>query len=485
MDGGGQTKVWGLPIFVLGGLQLLVVLDGTVVALALPRIRDALGLTESGGNWIITAYVLAFGGLMLLGGRLGDTFGRRRVFAAGVTVFTLTSLLSGLAWDDTSLIVGRALQGMAAAVAAPTAMALIATTYAPGKPRSQAFAIYATLTGVASVGGLIAGGLLTELSWRLIFLINVPIGVLVVLGALTCLRESQGARSQLDVPGAVLATLGVTSAVFAANEFTGGWQRPIVLAPAIAAAALLTAFVLVERRAANPILPFTVFDDPSRVATLLAIVFCGANMMCLAVFISQYLQIVRGYSPVHSGLAVVPFAGGLAVAAIIASKLALRLPPRPLVLLSAIPIIPGCLYASWTATDSPAYFPGIAATVVMIGFGVGLAAIPLTLAVVAGVTPSDIGPLTALAQVAQNLGGAVGLVVVGAFASSRTLSLGGPSAPVDDMSEQQITALAQGYGLAFACCAVIAVAIGLATLGIRFTPRDIAEGQAAQEAAHS
>lgn len=149
--------MWGLPIVVLGGLQLLTVLDGTVVALALPRIREGLGLSEAGGNWIITAYVLAFGGLMLLGGRLGDAFGRRRVFVAGVAAFTLTSLLCGLAWGPVSLVAGRALQGMAAAVAAPTSMALVATTYTPGRARSHAFAIYAALSGIGSVAGLIAG----------------------------------------------------------------------------------------------------------------------------------------------------------------------------------------------------------------------------------------------------------------------------------------------------------------------------------------
>ncbi|MFR9749884.1 MFS transporter [Nocardia sp. 004] len=481
----GQNRVWGVPIFVLGGLQLLVVLDGTVVALALPRVRDALGMTESAGNWIITAYVLAFGGLMLLGGRLGDSFGRRRVFTAGVVTFTLTSLLCGLSWDQTSLIVGRALQGMSAAVAAPTAMALIATTYAPGKARSQAFAVYAALSGVGSVAGLIAGGALTELSWRLVFLINVPIGVLVVVGAVMYLRESHGPGSALDVPGAVLVTLGVTAAVFAVNEGPGGWDRPIVVVPAVMAVVLLAGFVIVEQRAANPILPFTVFSNPSRVAALVAIVLAGAIVMCLAVFISLYLQGVLAYSPLRSGLAVAPFAVGLGVAAALASALALRWQPRWLVILGGMVILIGCLYASAIVTHRPAYFPAIATAVVMVGFGVGFAVIPLTLSVIAGATAAEIGPLTALAQVAQNLGGAVGLVTVGAIAGSRTRSLGGPATALPDMSEPEIHALASGYGLAFVCCAAIAIAAGFVVLMMRFTPRDIAEGQAAQEAAHT
>ncbi|WP_345496507.1 MFS transporter [Nocardia callitridis] len=484
-DSAVQTRVFGPPIFVLGGLQLLVVLDGTVVALALPRIREALGLDEAAGNWIITAYVLAFGGLMLLGGRLGDAFGRKRVFVAGVAAFTVSSLLCGLAWDPISLIVARAVQGMSAAVAAPTAMALIATTYAPGKPRSQAFAVYAALTGVGSVAGLIAGGVLTELSWRLVFLVNVPIGIVVVVGALVWLRESQGARAELDVLGAVLATVGITLLVFAVNEGPGGWGRWIVIAPAVVAVLILAAFLVVQRRAENPILPFVLFGSASRVAALIAIVLAGAIIMCLAVFISLYLQGVLRYSPLQSGMAVVPFAFGLGIAAALASKLALRFQPRWLVMIGGAIILVGCLYAATITGDRPAYFPSIGVPVITIGFGIGLAVIPLTLSVVAGVRSSEIGPLTALAQVAQNLGGAAGLVVVGALASSRTLSEGGITTPRPNMSEHQIDALASGYSVAFISCAVIAVVAGLAVLLMRFTPEDIAEGQAAQEAAHA
>jgi len=481
----GQTRVWGPQIAVLGGMQLLVVLDGTVAALALPRIQNALGLSDSGGAWIITAYVLAFGGLMLLGGRLGDAFGRKRMFVAGVAAFTVTSLLCGLAWDPISLIIGRALQGASAAVAAPTAMALVATTFAPGKPRNQAFAVYAAMTGIGSVAGLIAGGVLTELSWRLVFLINVPIGLLVVLGAVMCLRESQGERMSLDVKGAVLATLGCTLVVLAVNEGPGGWLRPVVVIPLVVGLASLIAFVFVERRAENPILPFSLFANSSRVAALVAILLAGAIIMCMAVFISLYLQGILEYSPIQSGMAVVPFAFGLGTAAAIASKLALRYQPRWLVLFGGAVVVAGCAYAATIARDAPAYFPHIFVPVVVIGAGVGMAVIPLTLSVVAGVGPNEIGPLTALAQVAQNLGGAIALVAVGAMVTSRTLSEGGTTGPVDQMNASELDALASGYGLAFVCCALIAVAAGIVVLFMRFTPEDVAEGQAAQEVAQT
>ncbi|WP_051997925.1 MFS transporter [Gordonia otitidis] len=475
--------VFGLAILVLSGMQLLMVLDGTVAALALPKIRDSLHLSESGANWIISSYVLAFGGLMLLGGRLGDTFGRKRMFVIGVAAFTVTSLLCGLAWDETSLIVGRALQGASAAVAAPTAMALVATTFAPGKPRSQAFAIYAAMTGIGSVAGLILGGVLTQLSWRLVFLINVPIGLLVAAGAFFVLRESQGVRLSLDVPGAVLATLGCSLLVLAVNEGPDGWGRPIVVGSFIAGGLALIAFIIVERRASNPILPFVLFDNSSRVAALVAIFFASMIMMCMAVFISLYLQGILKYSPVQSGLAVVPFAFGLGIAAAVASKLALHVQPRWLVLVGGAIILAGCLYAASIATKQPAYFPSIAIPVVVIGVGVGFAVIPLTLSVVAGVGPNEIGPLTALAQVAQNLGGAIGLVAVGALVTSRALSLGGTTAPVETMNAAQLDAQANGYGLSFACCAGIAVIAAVVVLFMRFTPEQVAEGQAAQEAA--
>ncbi|APA99326.1 putative MFS-type transporter EfpA [Nocardia seriolae] len=461
----GTDRVWGLPIVVLGGLQLLTVLDGTVVALALPRIREGLGLSEAGGNWIITAYVLAFGGLMLLGGRLGDAFGRRRVFVAGVAAFTLTSLLCGLAWGPVSLVAGRALQGMAAAVAAPTSMALVATTYTPGRARSHAFAIYAALSGIGSVAGLIAGGVLTQMSWRLVFLINVPIGLLVTLGALVCLRESGGERGRLDIAGAVLATTGVTLLVLAVNEGPGGWVRPVVIVPGAVAVLLLSGFVMVERRAENPLVPFALFGNPSRVAALLAIVLAGGVIMCLAVFISLYLQGVLRYSPMQSGFAVIPFAIGFAGAAAAAARLALRVQPRWLVIAGGGVIVAGCLYAAAITSGRPAYFPGIALPILAVGFGVGFAVVPLTLSIVAGVGAREIGPLSALAQVAQNLGGAVGLVAVGAAAASRD-------------------GLAEGYGLAFVCCAGIAVVAGIVVLFMRFTPAQVAEGQLAERAAH-
>ncbi|HNP58948.1 MAG TPA: DHA2 family efflux MFS transporter permease subunit [Gordonia sp. (in: high G+C Gram-positive bacteria)] len=483
---GTYSKVFGPQILVISGMQLLMVLDGTVAALALPRISKSMHLDTATGNWIITAYVLAFGGLMLLGGRLGDTYGRKKVFILGVLAFTVSSLLCGLALNPEMLIAFRALQGASAAIAAPTAMALVATTFAPGQDRSRAFAIYAAMTGIGSVAGLILGGVLTEVGWRLVFLINVPIGFAVAVGAWAFLKESQGARLRLDVPGALLATLGCTLIVFGVNAGPGsGWASPLVIGTLIGGIAVLIAFVLIERNADHPILPFSIFDNSSRVAALIAILFASAIMMCMAVFISLYLQWILVYQPWQSGLAVVPFAFGFGIAAAIASNLSLRMQPRWLVILGGAIIFLGCLYASSMANSDPAYFPKIFVPVLVIGFGVGLAVVPLTLAVVAGVGATEIGPLTAVAQVAQQLGGAVGLVAVGAFATSRTLSMGGVAEPAKNITPGQIDALASGYGLAFAACAGIAILAGVVVLFMRFTPEEVAEGQAATEEEHS
>ena len=331
-------------------------------------------------------------------------------------------------------------------------MALVATTFAPGQDRSRAFAIYAAMTGIGSVAGLILGGVLTEVGWRLVFLINVPIGFAVAVGAWAFLKESQGARLRLDVPWCTPGDAGLHADRVRRQRRSGQrWASPLVIGTLIGGIAVLIAFVLIERNADHPILPFSIFDNSSRVAALIAILFASAIMMCMAVFISLYLQWILVYQPWQSGLAVVPFAFGFGIAAAIASNLSLHaaalaghsrwgdhLPRLPLRQLD------GQLRSRVLPEDLRAR-PGDR-------IRVGLAVVPLTLAVVAGVGATEIGPLTAVAQVAQQLGGAVGLVAVGAFATSRTLSMGGVAEPAKNITPGQIDALASGYGLAFAAC---------------------------------
>ncbi|EME52275.1 MFS transporter [Rhodococcus ruber BKS 20-38] len=477
------TRALGLAIVVLSGLQLMVVLDGTVANLALAPLQEDLGLSDAGRNWVLTSYALSYGGLMLLGGRLGDAFGRKRMFIAGVGLFTVASLLCGLAVNEGTLVAARALQGVGAAVASPTALALVATTFAPGPARNQAIAIFAAMTGVGSIAGLIIGGALTEVSWRWIFLINVPIGILIVTLAVIALRETAAERLPLDVPGAVLATLGCTGLVFGLTEGPEmGWSSPAVVGALLAGTALLAVFLVVERRAENPLLPFVLFRNPDRVATFVAIFFAGAVMFSLAAFVALFVQDILGYSPLQAGLAFVPFAFGLGAAAAVASKLAVRVRPRWLVVTGALIMAVSLLYGS-TMSHTVAYVPTLFVLVLVVGFGVGLAVVPLPLCAIAGVGSHEIGPLAAIAQVAQTLGGPIGLAVIGAMATSRTLSLGGTSGAVADMDPAQLYALGEGYLFALVGCAVCAVIAGAAALFIRFTPEQVAQAQEAEKAA--
>ncbi|WP_068274318.1 MFS transporter [Aldersonia kunmingensis] len=473
----------GLAIIVLGGLQLMVVLDGTVANLALARLQDDLGLSDAGRNWVVVSYALAFGGLMLLGGRVGDAYGRKRIFILGVSLFTAASLLCGIAMNEAMLVLARALQGTGAAIASPTALALVATTFAPGPVRNQAIAIFAAMTGVGSITGLIVGGALTEVSWRWIFLINVPIGVVIVILAIVALRETASQRLALDVPGAILATLGCTAFVFGVSEGPElGWGSVAVIASLVTGFVLLGAFLFVERTASNPLLPFSLFRNRDRVATFAAIAFSGAALFCTTVYVALFVQDILGYSPLQAGVAFIPFAVGLGVGSVVASKVVVHLAPRWLVLIGALIMVIGLLYGS-TLDSSATYFGDLFVPVIGIGFGVGMAVVPLPLCAVAGVAETEIGPLTAITQVAQTLSGPLALAVVGAMATSRTLSLGGSDGAVADMNADQLTALGEGYTFALVGAAACVLAAGVVALFIRFTSEQVAQAQAATEAA--
>ncbi|UYP20972.1 MFS transporter [Rhodococcus sp. Z13] len=472
-------------MLVLSGLQLMVVLDGTVANLALAPLQDDLGLSDAGRNWVLTAYALAFGGLMLLGGRLGDSYGRKRMFIAGVGLFTLASLLCGLATNPAMLVAARALQGVGAAVASPTALALVATTFPAGPARNRAIAVFAAMTGVGSIAGLILGGALTQVSWRWIFLINVPIGVLIVSLAFVALRETSPERLALDVPGAILATLGCTGLVYGLTEGPElGWTSATVIGAILTGLVLLGVFLVVERRAANPLLPFVLFRNKDRVATFVAIFFAGAVMFSLAAFVALFVQDILDYTPLAAGLAFVPFAFGLGGAAAVSSKLVARIEPRWLVVTGSAIMTVSLLYGS-TMNADVRYFPTLFVLVLVVGFGVGLAVVPLPLCAISGVGQHEIGPLSAIAQVAQTLGGPVGLGVIGAMATSRTLSLGGTSGAVAEMTEAQLVAQGEGYMFALVGCAVCAVIAGVAALFIRFTPEEVAQAQEAEKAAQT
>ncbi|TWS25460.1 MFS transporter [Tsukamurella sputi] len=484
----------GVAIVVLSGMMFLAVLDGTVVFVALPRIQDAMHLSDAAKIWVFGAYAVTFGGFMLLGGRLGDTFGRKRMFILGVAGFTLASLLTGFATNEAWLLIARAGQGLFAAIACPTALALIATTFAPGKARNQAFAIFGAMAGLGSVSGLVAGGLLATWDWRFVFWINVPVGIVCVIGAVVALEESTSERRHaLDIKGAFLAVAGCVAGVY---TLTMGpevhWKGVSIYVAATVSVVCLVAFLVVERTAKNPILPFSLFHNRNRVAAMVAILVCGALIPTLGFYVALTFQQVLGYSPLQSGLALIPFAVGMGIAAPISSKLALKIQARWLVAIGGVIVFLPCIYVPTLMTRDPAtvsYFPYIGPAVFVIGLGVGFAMIPLPICALAGVRPSETGPMSALVEVCQNIGGIVGLASVQVLVTSRIMAEGGPTKgdiTHDMLDAAQRSALASGYGLAFIACAAILILAGLVVVPfMRFTPEEVAEGQAAQESSKS
>lgn len=318
-----SSSVLGPAIIAITGMQLMSTLDGTIVIVALPRMQADLGLSDPGKSWVITAYVLAFGGLLLLGGRIGDAIGHKRAFLSGVGVFTIASLVCGLATDGVTLIVARAVQGTGAAIAAPTGLALIATTYAVGHARNRAMAVSAAMQGIGSVLGLVLGGALTVISWRLAFLINIPIGIVIIIVAVLKVNETHHERLKLDVTGAILATLGCTSAVLVFTQGPPrGWVDPWVIGAGVASAIFFIAFLIVERQADHPIVPFSVFDNRNRVMTFISLFLAGGVMLTLSVMVGLLVQDVLGYSPLRAGVSFIPFAIAFGIGSIVAAKLA-------------------------------------------------------------------------------------------------------------------------------------------------------------------
>ncbi len=477
-----SDSVAGIAIVAITGMQLMSTLDGTIVIVALPRMQAELDLSDASKSWVITAYVLAFGGLLLLGGRVGDAIGHKRAFISGVGVFTLASLICGLATEQWTLIAARALQGVGAAVAAPTGLALIATTFAAGHARNQAMAVSAAMQGLGSVLGLVLGGALTVISWRLAFLINVPIGIVIIWIAVTRLAETHHERLKLDITGALLATLGCTAAVLVFTQGPPrGWVDPWVIGAGIAAVVFFLAFLVVERKADHPLVPFSVFDNRNRVMTFVSLFLAGGVLLTLTVMIGLLVQDVLGYSALRAGICFIPFALALGLGNVLAARLAPHVAPRWLIIGGGMLVLAAMLYGSTLQRNIP-YFPNLFLPIVVGGFGIGLISVILPLCAVAQVGAREIGPVSAITLMVQNLGGPVVLVVIQAVQTSRTLYLGGTTGPVKDMTSAQLDALGHGYTYSLLWVAAIAILVGIAAFWIGFSARDIARAQHTREA---
>jgi len=469
-------------VVAIGGMQLLATMDSTVAIVALPKIQDELSLSDAGRSWVITAYVLTFGGLMLLGGRLGDTIGRKRTFIVGVALFTIASILCGAAWDEATLVIARLLQGVGAAIASPTGLALVATTFPKGPARNAATAVFGAMTAVGSVMGLVVGGALAEMSWRLAFLVNVPIGVLMIYLAATTLRETHRERMKLDATGAILATVGCTAAVFGFSMGPEhGWLSPVTLGSGLAAMMALLAFVMVERTAENPVVPFDLFRDRNRVATFAAIFLAGGVLFTLTVLIGLYVQDIMGYSALRAGIGFIPFVIAMGIGLGVSSQLVSNLPPRAMVIIGGVLVLGAMIYGSTLNRGIP-YFPNLVIPIVVGGIGIGLIVVPLMLSAIAGVGFDRIGPVSAIALMLQNLGGPVVLAIIQAVITSRTLYLGGTTGPVKNMNDAQLAALDAGYTYGLLWVAAVALMVGAVALFIGYSSQQVAHAQEVKDA---
>jgi len=403
---------------------LMIVLDISIVITGLPKIQAGLGFSTAALSWVQNAYTLTFGGLLLLGARAGDIFGRRRTFVAGLGLFTLASGLIGAAQSPAWLLAARALQGVGAAILAPSTLALLTTSFAEGPERTRAVGYYGAVAGIGASIGLVVGGLFADLvSWRAGFFINLPIGVALAWGALRYLPETTPRPGRFDVAGALLSTLGMTALVYGiVRSATHGWQDTGTLVAVIGGVALLIALVVNEWRAAEPIMPLRLFAHHERAAAYLArALFLGA-MVSFWFFTTQILQTLLGYRPAQAGLAFLPttlpnFAVALAV-----PRLAARFGYQKILIVGLVFSILGMIGLSRVDVNS-SYILGVAIPMVLIGIGQGLSLAPLTVSGVAGVQPIDAGAASGLVNVAHQLGGSLGLaalVAVFAWASKGT-----------------------------------------------------------------
>jgi EmrB/QacA subfamily drug resistance transporter len=461
----------------LGGIQLLAVMDGTVAVFALPKIQNDLGLSDGTRSWVITAYVLTSGGLMLLGGRVGDTIGQKRTLVVGAALFTLTSAICGIAWNGGVLVLARLLKGVAAAIVVPTAMALVATTFPKGPARNAAMAVIGALASVGSVVGVAVGAALTEVSWRLAFLVNVPFGLLVIYLAHSALRETDKERMKLDAAGAVLATLACTATVFGLSTAPEkGWLSAVTLGSGLVALTAFVAFALVERTAENPIVPFSLFFDRNRVATFAATFLTGGVTFTMAVLIAVYVQSIIGYGPMRAAIGFTPFAIADAIGVAAASRLVTWFPPRAVVIAGGSLLLGAFLYGSTLHRGIP-YFPNLVLPIVVAGVGLGMINVPLGLALIASVGRDHIGPTSAIAVMLRSLGGPLVLGVIQAVITWHTLQLGGTNGPVKAMNDAQLRALDHGYTYGFLGLAGVVILIGAVALLIGYTAQQVAHAQ--------
>lgn len=448
----------GVASWVIAVARFIIVLDGTIMIVAIPSIQTSLNLSPSNLNWVINAYSLTFGGLMLVAGRVGDVYGRKNVFRVGLVIFGVASLLGGLAQNGTSLIWLRALQGVGAAIATPGALSLLVSTFPEGEPRTKALGLYGGMTGLASVMGLLAGGVLTTYAgWRWVLFVNVPIVIGLLLGVGT-LKEGDLQRARIDIPGAITATLGIGSLIYAINRVgEHGWSDSLVVSCLVAAAVLLVLFIVIQRASREPMIPPDVVGEPGRAGANVVTFLMSAGMFTTYYFLTLYMQEVLGYSALRTGLMYLPFAVGFGIAAGGVGPQLLKVMPERVALSVALLLAAGgTFWFTFLTVDSSIYAVVLPASL-LTGIGLGATTVVATSIGVRGIDSSEAGIGSAMLTAASQVGGAFGLAVLATVAASATKDAAGSGTPVKDaLTEGYVTGFWVAIGL-YLLCVVIAL----------------------------
>ncbi|WP_227998885.1 MFS transporter [Nocardia australiensis] len=446
----------GFILAVACGAQFMVVLDSLIVNVALPDMKSELGLSVAGQQWIVNAYLIAFGGLLLFAARAADLVGHRRMFSSGLAVFTLASLIGGFAEDGWLLLVARAVQGVGAAALAPSSLSLITSTHTETHQRRHALAIWAATSGSAGAIGLVIGGIITDtLGWRWVLFINVPIGVILFVAAGWSLRSAPPTgRTGLDLPGAITVTLGIGSLVYGISQATEhGWGSAPVVIALLAAAVFVGMFVVVETRSRAPLIPLAIFRRRNIVIANTIMALLGTIMTATMFFLSIYQQQVLGYSPLRTGLALLPMSVVIVIGAITSKTLLPRLGARKLLVSGAALTTVGLLWMAALPAEAD-YLAQILGPTVLWACGISVMSLPVTDIATAGIEPESAGLASGLVNTARQVGGAIGLAALTTVAGTITTR-------TDDSAPR---ALVHGYHAALIVAAGITLIVAMLAL---------------------
>jgi len=461
-----------LALMLLAMTQFVVVIDASIVNVALPSIGAHLHFSRDDLSWVVNAYTLTFGGFLLLGGRLADLLGRRRMFMIGLVVFSLASLAGGLAQSETWLITARAIQGLGAAIVSPAALSIITTTFAEGAERNRALGIWGAVAGAGGAAGVLLGGILTSgLSWRWVLFVNVPIGLAAATLAPRLLLESktEDGTEGFDIPGAVTVTAGLALLVYTVVDAVNvGWGSTSTLLRLAGSAVLLAAFVVIERRQRHPLLPFSIFRLRTLRGANIVGLLIGMSLFSMFFFISLYLQDVLHYSPIKTGLAYLPLAVGIIISAGVASQLVTRVGFKPVLIGGLLLIASALVWFSRVPAPGGSFRADVLGPSLLAAFGLGFSFVSVTIGAMTGTEPHEAGLASGLINTAQQVGGALGLAILATIANSRTQSLLG--AGEHDAS----VALTKGFDRAFLVGAGFAV-IGAILAAVLISSRESRE----------